>query len=483
LGHIKTYACLALLSAISAGYLFLRTGFGFGTTPDSVVYIGAARSLLLGQGFGFPSGLESPSPITNFPPLFPTALAAIGFFGIDPLDAARLFNVALFAVNIYLAGLLVYEATDSTAAIAVSAVMWISPALLITHSMIWSEPLFLLLVLIAAFGTTRYINNSSSTALLLVGATAFLGPLVRYAGISLTFAAIFTVARKNLKHAAVVAFAGGVGLVGWLIRNHFVAGDLANRRLVFHLPAIADLVFASNTALEWVGGLILTVLFAALVIFTVLNHPPAMVSKRYGIFLVSFAVVYLVVLAISLLFGDAQVPLDHRILSPLYLVAALYAAIFIVVRAQAKFLQLAWVAFVVVLFVAHSWTAMVWLDRVSTQGVGFSSAQWRQSATMDYLRRTKGMSQVYTNAPDSVYLLAGLPASMLPRHTDPGTRLVNPEYSKQISRIGQHGGFVAYFIRVTWRSYLPTEERLTGELHLQLLADLGDGAVYRIPPR
>jgi hypothetical protein len=79
--------------------------------------------------------------------------------------------------------LLVYEATDSTAAIAVSAVMWISPALLITHSMIWSEPLFLLLVLIAAFGTTRYINNSSSTALLLVGATAFLGPLVRYAGI------------------------------------------------------------------------------------------------------------------------------------------------------------------------------------------------------------------------------------------------------------------------------------------------------------
>jgi len=125
------------------------------------------------------------------------------------------------------------------------------------------------------------------------------------------------------------------------------------------------------------------------------------------------------VLAISLLFGDAQVPLDHRILSPLYLVAALYAAIFIVVRAQAKFLQLAWVAFVVVLFVAHSWTAMVWLDRVSTQGVGFSSAQWRQSATMDYLRRTKGMSQVYTNAPDSVYLLAGLPASMLPRHNRP----------------------------------------------------------------
>lgn len=71
---------------------------------------------------------------------------------------------------------------------------------------------------------------------------------------------------------------------------------------------------------------------------------------------------------------------------------------------------------------------------------------------------------------------------MLPRHTDPSTRLANSDYSRQMAEVENHGGFVVYFRAVKWRWYLPDEERLKTELNARQVAELGDGAVYAIEP-
>jgi hypothetical protein len=124
---------------------------------------------------------------------------------------------------------------------------------------------------------------------------------------------------------------------------------------------------------------------------------------------------------------------------------------------------------------------MTWLAVLFNQGVGFSNPAWLFSPTMDYVRAHKE-TPIYTNAPDPVFLLVGTPAAMLPRHTDPGSRRDNPLYGSEMERIKKNGGIVVYFRTVTWRWYLPAENRLQAELGLSRIADLADGAVYAIPP-
>jgi hypothetical protein len=79
-----------------------------------------------------------------------------------------------------------------------------------------------------------------------------------------------------------------------------------------------------------------------------------------------------------------------------------------------------------------------------------------------------------------VFLLVGRPAKMIPRYIDPGTRVLNPDYPNEMSRVKKNGGTVVYFRTVTWRSYLPPEERLQAELGLSPIADFVDRAVYAI---
>ena len=88
--------------------------WGFGTSPDSIVYIAGARSLADGRGFSLVSN-GYPLPIAQYPPVFSGALAILSVFGIDPLDGAAILNATLLAINISLSAILVHHATGSPA--------------------------------------------------------------------------------------------------------------------------------------------------------------------------------------------------------------------------------------------------------------------------------------------------------------------------------------------------------------------------------
>jgi hypothetical protein len=472
---------LASIAASTALYAFLISRWGFGTSPDSIVYVAAARSLAAGRGFSLPTPAGDPSPIVQFPPLFSMLLSMFGIAGIDPLDGASILNTLLFALNIYLAGLLAYRVTQTPQAGFIAAALTLTaPAILTSHTMVWSEALFLFLVLATAFAAASYLEEPSYRFLLLMLPAALLAPLARYAGVTVILAAIFAIARRNARHAAVFAFAASLGIGAWLGRNYSLAADLANRTIMFHPPTAEQLGLASQTMLEWFGGLFLAVAFAGLLVITIVRRPEESGTSPGSIFLINFAIAYACVLALSIFIADAQTPLDRRILSPLYIALALCTVIWIASNTTRR-LRVAWTALALLVVALNSWSSILWLNLLSSQGVGFSSSLWRASPTMDYLRKQK-TSQVHTNAPDAVFLLAGTPAAMFPRHIDPGTRKMNPEYANQMLRVKENGGTVVYFRTVTWRSYLPSEDRLQSELGLFRIADFTDGAVYGIDP-
>lgn len=91
------------LALAGAALVWWITPYGSGLSPDSVLFVATARSILAGDGV---RSLDGGSEI-RFPPLDPVALAAAAWVSrSDPVDAARWLNATLFAVLLGMAVLI-----------------------------------------------------------------------------------------------------------------------------------------------------------------------------------------------------------------------------------------------------------------------------------------------------------------------------------------------------------------------------------------
>ena len=145
--------------------------WGLGLSPDSVVYIGAARSLLAGHGFTLPAESALFSPITHYPPLYSSLLLAVtGSVAADPLHGAIWLNVAAFSVNIYVSGFLLFASLGSwQLALLGSLFTFTAFPLVQAHTMVWSEALFIMLELLGILLLLRCLQKPEKRNLLIGG--------------------------------------------------------------------------------------------------------------------------------------------------------------------------------------------------------------------------------------------------------------------------------------------------------------------------
>jgi hypothetical protein len=139
---------LIAIGALAAAAQLYATTRGIGTTPDSRMYVEAARSFAVDGSITNTSG-GTPTPLIHFPPLLPVVLGAPILGAVDALDAVRWLNsLALFA-TIVLAGLLINELSSHSRhmVIAGAALTAGLMASFFIYIWAWSEPLFIILIL------------------------------------------------------------------------------------------------------------------------------------------------------------------------------------------------------------------------------------------------------------------------------------------------------------------------------------------------
>ena len=93
--------------------MIIATHLGIGLYPDSIVYIGTARSILNGDGVRFLNDMGEIAPVTQYPPLYSLMIAVLGVLGLDPLDGARWISLCFYAANAFLAAWIVQRITSS----------------------------------------------------------------------------------------------------------------------------------------------------------------------------------------------------------------------------------------------------------------------------------------------------------------------------------------------------------------------------------
>ncbi|CAN5819658.1 hypothetical protein BH23GEM7_BH23GEM7_03580 [soil metagenome] len=486
---LRPEARLILLSLLGLAILgvlaiLFATRNGIGLSTDSVVYIDSARRLVRGDGFtgGFTGHV---GPITHWPPLYPSALAALALLGLDPLVGARILALLLFGANVFVVGWLVWRHGSGgiLPALASSLLVLVSADLLEIHSWGWSEPLFLLLCALGLHHLALYLAHPHRRRRL-IAAAAFVGlaALTRYLGVTVIMAgglAILWLAPGRWLRRGVDALLFGVlstvPLALWMLRNLLLSGTPTSRALVVNPIGLEQLLTAARTVSAWLvppilpGSIRIVLLIAALAVMVVgvvrtptvflevLQSPGSPLLKA----ILLFVTVYGAFLALFISLFDADVTFDARLLSPLHFL--LLVGLGLVLAGAQRAGRWMWIA-VCVVALLQTVHAAAWV-RAAESGLGYAGRSWRESALWRVIEQLPEQTPLYSNAYDAVYIHTARPTRPLPSKFNPNSLVADDQYRERLAslraELAQTGGVVIYSLPMgPWRPYMPTEAEL-----------------------
>ena len=482
-------AVIVALAVAGSACAWVATRRSAGMTADSRAYLIAARAVAGGDGVATVDGNGDPTPLTHLAPLYPIVLA----LGRDVISWARLLNAGLFATNIALVALLVHRATGSARAAALgAALMLTSCPLLQAHVMIWSESLFICLVLVGVWLLAQYFESGGLAVLALAAAAAGLSAVTRYCGVAFVAAGCAALllqtqkrAGRRLLEAGLYGLIAGLPLAGWMARNLMLTGNAANRTVGFHPPTPAQLMTGLRSVSEWVVfdfGLTPTVIgfvaVAGLLLWRVVRRVAGERSgdrDRSGVTLVCGAAIasYAAFLLISLTLFDAHTPLDRRILAPLFpvvLIMVLSTGAAVSLRLPSRAARVALVAGVALFVALQAARAAYWVHVAPRKWLGYGCDRWAQSDLVRFAAALPPDALIYSNADDLLYLRTGRLARPIPRRVDPVARATDGRYPHRLDGMRTdmlaHRGYVLYFADCV-RDYRISEGRIRTALGLK----------------
>jgi 4-amino-4-deoxy-L-arabinose transferase-like glycosyltransferase len=422
------YILLALIIGIGMFLVWYSTVWGAGLISDSFQYTASARSLVAGHGFSLPYGAAEWQPMTKYPPLFSILLAGFELSGGTALQGARILNILLFGLNIFLVFNSTRKLAHSTWFALLAALLFsLSFVLIEVHSWALSEPLYISLSLAAILLLQKYFEETKSTWIVLAALAASAAFLTRYVGISLVLAMGIVLLLEKVewrqRFRDFLLF-GGIAILPmalWSLRGYLLTRTLNDRTLAFHPLTIKNYLSAIDVFYGWffpaslVQGTEKIFLFltaaAAILLFlffwrsrksatTGWNSPEKNITLLHGIYILLYG---LVIIA-SKTWLDADIGLSDRILSPMLV------SMLILLAAGLAFLwnnygkARPFVVLIGLCLVAYYLAGtVVTVQGFHDTGLGIARRGWSRSDVIQSLRSYPG-TPMYTNSNSSLYL-------------------------------------------------------------------------------
>jgi hypothetical protein len=474
---------LPLLCAAAAfvAVLWITRPPGPGLDPDSMSYLGAAESFARSGALRIPAGgWDSPdgtSPLAHFPPGFSLALAGPVALGAGPIQAARVVEALAAAATAALVVGLAGAAGGSLAGGLAGAFLFLTPGFALDHLRVLSEPLFLALAAL-----TLLLMLRSPGRPLAYGVAAAVASAVRYAGVSLGgAAALWALSRPGTPRrrvgAAVLAGAPTALVhLAWALRTRAESGQVRSFGLKGGLgPTLHE---GWDTLTAWlapgIGPPVARVAIALLVLGLAALVIGTAARRARGFFtaLGLAAVCYVGLVLFSRLFADEAIPLDERLLSPLFLFVSVgVAAAAGLLWRDARRAPRSACAVVCMLWLAASgWRTVVTVREARDGGWGYAGEDWRESDLVRWLRTEGAGHALFTNNPADVWFATGRFSWILPEAVDAET----------VAAFGavlrDRDGLVVGFVNPLEPMASPDE--LAGRLALPVIARFDGGVVW-----
>ena len=492
-------------------------------TPDSVAYLGAALNLISGNGLTLsltPLAREGATmPFASWPPLYPAVLAGATALAADPIEAARIVQIACAALLMVPIGLLAYRTSGRAGVLPVLLFAAVLRPHLVVSSFVWTEGLFMVL----AYGSLaaaleglreeRWRRRRRLPWLLLgvAGLLAGLSMLARYLGLVAIGTGIVAIVvlederasgRRTLAKLSAFSLPALLPNLAWLAANRarsgFFFGEdrgaslLEPQGVVLSIlrtlwgDAVTPPILAGAPATLALGTAGLACL-ALLLWFGLRSFGPETVGghpdrKRGANLLAIFVFLYLLALVVLSLLVRYD-PINTRLLAPVYPALLLLGALLIrpVLQRPAVARRVV-VAAAAVLWSLQAAAAIRYLDapRESRdltapywRSVVFGDPAWREDPAVQGLLRTAGpWTLVLTNVPDVVALWTDRRVKPLPDRGRADWR----------EAVGDHPGAVVLVHPMHRRVLIGVEEmeQLVVEGTVERLGRIGEGVFYRV---
>jgi hypothetical protein len=269
----------------------------------------------------------------------------------------------------------------------------------------------------------------------------------------------------------------------WAVYAGMRAGNPVHREFALHPVGVRDVEAALKTLSTWiVPGMIPAPVRIAVLGVLLLWWANLLRSFRIPEtcrIVLWFSGLYVLAIGVAKSFFDRAIPMDDRILSPLY-IPALLAGMLAVENAlsgaaRRSSLIVAAAAVAISIAVVNVSREAPSLARVHRSGRDYTALAWRQSSVADWLRSVNPDTPLYSNIESAVRFLHHGVIQGLPPKADPRSGLPNPTYSRDLHRLGatlqNAHGVVVYFTNAhEMDEFLPTVAELTEQLHLTVVA-------------
>ena len=494
---------IPLASGISAALLIIiiTSKYGIGVSPDSACYLSIAENLLKGNGYA----IYDLEPAVAWPPLYPTLLAAAAIFKIEFEVWARVFSSLLFGLIIFITTRKVMDQVSgwALAAVAIAGTVLSFPLMHIAKYA-WSEPLFVFLVILFLFRLEKSFKHHTWRDVMILSILAALACLTRYIGVTLIIFYLLWLSlskiefRKKAAYAFVFLAVSLTPLAIWLIRNIRLTGNLTGERGEAATTFINNFLHAGDTVSIWFfpalvpadTRIILTGVFLILAMAYYFRKSfKRIISDGFPqVLLVNggFTIVYvLYLLVVSSLVAFDQI--HHRLLAPVYipfLISLVFAADQTVNhpdigKSKTKFvasvLILAWVG-----YLAYNTGVEINTDLRDGAG-GYSSTFWQESDLAEYLSQNPPLVKTYSNYPDGLYVLSGVPASMAPRkHIYRSPDEPTQDIEKLQAELQKTNNVCLAWFTSAKRGFLFEPEELQVSFDITILHEFSDGVLYKV---
>lgn len=499
-----------LLIILAGIYYWYLTNNGLVLNPDSVVYLGVANNLSIGEGLHVPFGLPPQVPLAQFPPLLAWILYGITKLGLSLELSARLLNLTLLFLLIFLVDKLQRIISKKYPLLRLSLLFYVIIFLLTTFlfTTLAAEPLMIVLGLSGVLLFIASEDKNSIFLLLLSGIMLACSVMARYAGVTYLAASALVLLLssqvswlKRFVKIIVLSLPTLLFLPLWLLRSNSVDSSSTNRIFLIHPIRLQQISAALTTISNWflvpvnspVLLKLMVVLVFSLLIVTVFilsfrknnekgsNLLPKTIS--------AFFLVYPLFLIFSITFLDANIPLDKRLLSPLFVLIALILP-FLMQSFSRKIPLTNFLVFgVSFLFLCFSSLLLfqnrIFIQQVHQFGFGFNYTEFKNDPLFPYLSHIDQPAIFISNAAEPVYLFTQHEVFLLPKRFNAMENRDNPHFDTDITSLKEkylkEPTYFIFFDKITGGS-IDDQNFYKSEFGLNFIEKFKNAAVYSYLP-
>ncbi len=441
INHTRIPLVMALLAVALLGcvLVLVSTRWGPWSIEDTVDYFDVAQNFAAGHGLVMSRPSGNFQPLHIHPPFYSMVLALPAALGLELLTVSRWFNALLFAATIFILSRDALRLTRSPAfSIGIGLLLATSPALVYDFSGAMSEGLFFFLGACSLVLLAARLSRGWST-ILAAALLAGLALLTRFSGAAfIVSGAVFLLIwggsgwKQRLGRTLVYGMVAALPFALWTLSVRLLYPGVNPGYYDLHPTGIWDLIGPVRAALvngtwTWLGlqqvlpglpyafklvtlGLLLCITFGAAAFS--LKHQPEPRTGLIQAFIITavFTLTSALIVVLGYLFVVIPKPaLYERIWSPFEIGLLLCLALAALIIA-APVRRFGWVIPTLIIgFLVLTQTPRLisTVDRLNTEGEGFTSRAWLTSPAIAAVRELPDGIPIISNMPAPIFFLTG----------------------------------------------------------------------------